>query len=106
MEGMLPIDGVGLFIGGGAFWSGGCVPTLEVDMLRAGDAGRAAAVNGEGEGAGGGAIVPLVGGLEGWRDMAAADAAVGVACGVEAADAFAFATEIGVGVCLEAPAGG
>lgn len=85
------------------------MPTLEVDMLRAGDAGRAAAVNGDGEGAGGGAIVTLLGGFDGWRDIAegiaGADAVVGVACGVDAAE-FAFATEIGVGVCREALGGG
>ena len=79
-------------------------------MLRAGDAGRAAAVNGDGEGAGRGAILPLViSGFDGWRDIAdrfdGADAAVGVACGVDAAE-LAFATDIGVGVCLDTPAGG
>jgi hypothetical protein len=64
IEGTLLIEGVGLFITGGAFWSGGCakldcVAALEADMLRAGEAGRAGCEKGDGEGAGGGAIVPL-----------------------------------------------
>lgn len=70
-------------------------------MLRAGEAGRAALVKGEAEGAGGGAIeLPLFGGgLEGCLGRAGtAGAAVGVAWGVEAAE-FALATEMGVGVC-------
>jgi hypothetical protein len=62
MEGMLLIDGVGLFMAGGGFWSGGwaMLVVLEADMLRAGDAGRAGCENGEGEGAGGGAIALLM----------------------------------------------
>lgn len=62
--GMELIDGVGLFMAGGAFWSGAraklaSVPMLEVDILRAGEAGRAAGVKGDGEGFGfvGGALL-------------------------------------------------
>jgi len=105
MEGTLLMEGVGLFITGGAFWSGGCakldcVAALEADMLRAGETGRAGCENGDGEGAGGGAIVPLLlDWFEGCLAIAGtAGAVVGVACGVEAAE-FALATEMGVGVC-------
>lgn len=61
IEGTLLIEGVGLFMAGGAFWSGGWakLAALDADMLRAGDAGRAGCEKGEGDGAGGGAIVPL-----------------------------------------------
>lgn len=105
MDGTLLMEGVGLFMAGGAFWSGGwakldCVAALEADMLRAGEAGRAGFVKGDADGAGGGAIEPLLlAGFEGCLEIAGtAGAAVGVACGVEAAE-FARATEIGVGVC-------
>lgn len=59
IEGILLMDGVGLFMAGGGFWSGGCakLAELEADMLRAGDAGRTGCVKGDGDGAGGGAIV-------------------------------------------------
>lgn len=84
MEGTLLIEGVGLFMAGGAFWSGGWakLAALEADMLRAGEAGRAGCVRGEGEGTGGGAMVLelLVGGFEGWRGRAGtAGIVVGVA---------------------------
>ena len=65
-------------------------------MLRAGEAGRMLGVKGEGDGFGGS-------GTEGWRgtdgtpDSGAG--AVGVACGVEAAE-LALATEMGAGVCF------
>lgn len=64
-EGTLLIEGVGLFITSTAFWSGGCakldwVAALEADMLRAGEAGRAGCVKGDGDGTGGGAIVLLL----------------------------------------------
>jgi hypothetical protein len=83
--------GAGLFIAGGAFWSGArakldSVAILDADMLRAGDAGRGADVKGEGDGCaiGGGAGVALC--EEGWRAIAGtncaesgADGSVGVA---------------------------
>ena len=67
-------------------------------------------MKGDGEGAGGGAIVPLLmGGFDDCRDIgwgiAGAVAAVGVACGVDAAE-LALPIEIGVGVCLDTAAGG
>lgn len=112
VEGTLLITGVGLFITGGAFWSGGCakldcVAALEADMLRAGEAGRAGCENGDGEGAGGGAIVLLLfDWFEGCLAIAGtAGTVVGVACGVEVAE-FALATEIGVGVCRAMLGGG
>lgn len=76
-------------------------------MLRAGDAGRAAGVKGEGDGFGfvSGAVLDT----DGWRGIDGtgggnapaelAEEAVGVAWGVEAAE-FALGTEIGAGVCL------
>jgi hypothetical protein len=78
---------------------------LEADMLRAGDAGRAAEaeVKGDGEGLGRAGVLLCE---DGCRCMAGSSdaeigavAAVGVACGVEAAE-LALAIEIGVGVCL------
>lgn len=73
---------------------------LEADMLRAGETGRAGCEKGEAEGAGGGAIVPLLfDWFDGCRAIAGtAGTVVGVACGVEAAE-LALATEMGVGVC-------
>jgi hypothetical protein len=109
MEGMLLIDGVGLFIAGGGFWSGGCAKlvVLEADMLRAGEAGRAGCENGEGDGAGGGAIVLLLLWFEDWRAIIAGSAGtvVGVACGVDVAE-LALATEMGAGVWRGAFGGG
>lgn len=62
IDGMLLMEGVGLFMTGSGFWSGGCakLAELEADMLRAGEAGRAGCEKGEGDGAGGGAIVLLL----------------------------------------------
>jgi hypothetical protein len=79
-------------------------------MLRAGETGRAGWENGEGDGAGGGAIVPLLlllfDWLEGCRAIAGtAGIVVGVACGVDAAE-LALATEMGVGVCRAMLGGG
>ena len=114
MDGMEPIDGVGLFITCSAFWSGAfakldSVPTLEIDILRAGEAGRAAGVKGEGEGFGlvCGGLLDGCRGKDGTAGGGAtvAEAAVGVAWGVVAAE-FAFATDIGVGVCLAFAEGG
>jgi hypothetical protein len=114
MEGTLLMEGVGLFMTGTAFWSGTCakldwVAALEADMLRAGDTGRAGWENGEGDGAGGGAIVPLLllfDWFEGCRAIAGtAGIVVGVACGVDAAE-LALATEMGVGVCRAMLGGG
>lgn len=53
--GMALIDGVGLFMAGGAFWSGAraklaSVPILEADMLLAGEAGRTTEANGDCDG--------------------------------------------------------
>jgi hypothetical protein len=83
------------------------VAALDVDMLRAGETGRAGCENGEAGGAGGGAIMPLLFvWLEGCRVIAGtAGTVVGVACGVEAAE-LALATEIGVGVCRDMLGGG
>jgi len=100
MEGTLLMEGVGLFIAGGGFWSGGCakLAALEADMLRAGEAGRAGCENGEGDGAGGGAIELLLLWFEDWRAIAGtAGTVVGVAWGVDAAE-LALATEMGAGV--------
>ena len=83
-------DGVGLFIAGGAFWSGArakllaSVATLETDMLRAGDSGRAAGVKGEGEGFVGSVLLEMdccrgTGGPAGGGAFAEVDGAVGVA---------------------------
>ena len=79
-------------------------------MLRAGEAGRIEGVNGDGDWAGyaagsdGGALFEIevddgraIDGIGGCASVA--EVAVGVACGVDAAE-FAFATEIGAGVCL------
>ena len=103
------MEGVGLFVTA-AFWSGALakeeasVPMLDVDMLLAGDAGRAEAVNGDAEGLGGASMLPETEGwreaCEGWDGIAGtAGVRVGVACGVDAAE-LALATEIGAGVCL------
>lgn len=101
MDGMLLMEGVGLFMTGSGFWSGGCakLAELEADMLRAGEAGRAGCEKGEGDGAGGGAIVLLLLWFEDWRAIVAGSAGtvVGVACGVEVAE-LALATEMGAGV--------
>jgi hypothetical protein len=114
MEGTLLIEGVGLFMTGTAFWSGtcaklDCVAALEADMLRAGETGRAGWEKGDGDGAGGGAIVPLLlfDWFESWRAIIAGTAGivVGVACGVDAAE-LALATEMGVGVCRAMLGGG
>lgn len=83
-------DGVGLFIAGGAFWSGAraklaSVPMLEADMLRAGDAGRAAGVKGDCEGFAGGALLDTDGG----RDNTA---------GAGGGGAFTELAEVAVGV--------
>lgn len=107
-DGREVILGVGLFITGGAFWSGtraklASVVMLEVDMLRAGETGLGADAKGEGDGFGRvGAGVFCCDGCRG-SDGAkgaeiGAEVAVGVACGVDAAE-FAFATEIGCGAC-------
>lgn len=117
-EGIDDMDGVGLFITNVAFWSGAraklaSVLMLEADILLAGEAGRpdaalTAAVKGDGDGLKKPAAVPAD--AEGWRGTAGtvggpagAVAAVGVACGVDAAElALALATEMGAGVCLVA----
>ena len=115
MDGTLLIEGVGLFMMCAAFWSGGCakldcVPTLDVDMLRAGEAGRAMAVNGDGVGPGGGAMAPVPTacpeGGRGIEDTMEAVGAVGVACGVDTAELLAFDTDIGVGVARATLGGG
>ncbi len=103
------IDGVGLFITGGAFWSGAraklaSVPMLDADMLRAGDAGLTGAENGEGEGLSCGGLLEIDdlrgrGSNGGGGATEFAEVAVGVACGVEAAE-LALLTEIGAGVCF------
>jgi hypothetical protein len=85
------------------------VAALEADMLRAGETGRAGWEKGDGDGAGGGAIVPLLlfDWFESWRAIIAgiAGIVVGVACGVDAAE-LALATEMGVGVCRAMLGGG
>lgn len=74
-------------------------------MLRAGDAGRCrSGGKGDGEGAFIGPGVPVLELCRWWCVTVGclsspAELAVGVACGVEAAE-FALATEIGVGVCF------
>lgn len=121
-EGMELNDGVGLFMTGGAFWSGtraklASVAMLDADMLRAGLAGLpptdpGTLVKGDGDAAatGGGAGVALeIGGLlldagrgmGGTEPCVGAAEPVGVGCGVDAAE-FAFATDIGAGLGLEA----
>lgn len=101
--------GVGLFIAGGAFWSGAraklaSVAILEADMLLAGDAGCAVVVNGDRGGLDPAASLfcdvcsrGAAGCAVAWAGMECA--VVGVAWGVEVAE-FALAAEIGVGVCL------
>lgn len=87
-DGIDPIEGVGLFMTGGAFWSGtraklASVAMLEADILLAGLAGRPPTgpwnvVNGDGDGIAAAEIgVPIaVGGLlpDCFRGMAAAGA--------------------------------
>lgn len=79
-------------------------------MLRAGEAGRAAAVKGDATGAGGGAMAPdpmaCPEGGRGIEDMTEVEGAVGVACGVDTAELLAFETEIGVGVARATLGGG
>ena len=80
---------------------------LEADILRAGLAGLAAGVKGEGEGL---VFIPAIVAVDAdcWRGIDGtgggntpppefAEEAVGVACGVDAAE-LAFGTEIGAGV--------
>lgn len=107
-DGMEPMLGVGLDIITEPFWSAtraklASVAMLEADILRAGDAGRAALVKGEGDGWCRAGVLFC----DGCRTIAGtggaavgADVAVGVACGVEAAE-FATPTEMGAGVCLD-----
>jgi len=109
IDGMELRLGVGLFIAGGAFWSGAraklaSVATLEVDMLLVGDAGCADVVNGDGGGLDPAeslfcdvCCLSTAGSAVAWAGMGCA--AVGVAWGVDVAE-FALTADIGVGVCL------